>query len=92
MKVLVRAFAKFRDIVGEKTSLDLKEGSTIRDLLDAISASYPELGADLLSSNGAVGDGVTVLRNRKGLDVPDPKKTILEEGDEVALLPPFSGG
>lgn len=92
MKVLVRAFAKFRDIVGEKTSLDLKEGSTIGDLLEAICASHPGLKADLFNSDGTVGDGVTILRNRKGLEVPDPQKMVLEEGDEVALLPPFSGG
>lgn len=92
MRVTVRAFAKFKEIAGEKTSLDLKEGSTIRDLLEAISASHPELNADLFNSDGTVGDGVTILRNRKGLEVPDPQKTALDEGDEVALLPPFSGG
>ncbi|KQC15811.1 MAG: hypothetical protein APR56_12055, partial [Methanosaeta sp. SDB] len=88
MRVLVRAFAKFREIAGEKTSLDLKEGSTIGDLLEAISASYPELAEDLFNSDETVGDGVTILRNRKGLDLSDLSKTVLEEGDEVALLPP----
>ena len=92
MKVLVRAFAKFRDIAGAETSLDLKEGSTIRDLLEAISASHPELEDYLFNSDGTIGDGVTILRNRKGPEVPDPRNTVLEEGDEVALLPPFSGG
>ncbi|HII06547.1 MAG TPA: MoaD family protein [Methanotrichaceae archaeon] len=92
MKVLVRAFAKFRDIVGEKTCFDLKEGSTIGDLLETICTSHLGLKADLFNSNGTIGDGVTILINRKGLEVPDPQKTVLEEGDEVALLPPFSGG
>jgi molybdopterin synthase sulfur carrier subunit len=92
MKVVVRAFAKFREIAGEKTCLDMKEGSTIGDLLEAISASHPQLNADLFNSDGTIGDGVTILRNRKGLEVLDPQKTALEEGDEVALLPPFSGG
>ncbi len=92
MRVKVRVFAKFREIAGEETCLDMKEGSTIGGLLDAISASHPELKAYLFNSDGTVGDGVTILRNRKGLEVPDPQKTALEEGDEVALLPPFSGG
>jgi molybdopterin synthase sulfur carrier subunit len=92
MRVLVRAFARFREIAGEKTCFDLKEGSTISDLLIAISRSHPELASDLFRSDGTVGDGVTILRNRKGLDLSDLSKTALEEGDEVALLPPFSGG
>lgn len=94
MRVVVRAFARFREIAGEETCFDLKEGSTLRDLLKDISASHPELVDDLLSSGraGAVGDGVTILRNRKGVDLSDLSKTALEEGDEVALLPPFSGG
>jgi molybdopterin synthase sulfur carrier subunit len=92
MKVLVRAFAKFREIAGGETRLDLKEGSTLRDLLKTLSSAHPELADDLFRSDGTVGDGVTILRNRRGLDHPEPRNTILEDGDEVALLPPFSGG
>jgi molybdopterin synthase sulfur carrier subunit len=92
MRVVVRAFARFREIAGENTCLDLKEGSTLLDLLKDISASHPELEVNHLGSDGTVGDGITVLRNRKGVDLSDLSKTVLEEGDEVALLPPFSGG
>ena len=92
MRVLVRSFARFREIVGEKTCFDLKEGSTISDLLKAITLSHPELASHLFRSDGTVGDGVTILRNRKGIDLSNLTKTVLEEGDEVALLPPFSGG
>ncbi len=91
MRVLVRAFARFREIAGKETSIDLKEGSTLCDLLKAISASHPELEGALFRSDGTVGEGITILRNRKGLN-SDISKTVLEEGDEVALLPPFSGG
>lgn len=89
MRVVVRAFARFREIAGEKACFDLKEGSTLHDLLKDISASHPELEVDLL---GTAGRGVTILRNRKGVDHSSLENTALEEGDEVALLPPFSGG
>ncbi len=92
MRVLVRAFARFREIAGEEARFDLKEGSTLRDLLKILSSTHPKLADDLFGSDGAVGDGITILRNRKGVDLSDLSKTILEEGDEVALLPPFSGG
>ena len=92
MRVRVRAFAKFREIAGEEACLDLNEGSTLRDLLKVITSSHPELEGDLFRSVGTVGEGITILRNRKGVDLSYLSKTILEEGDEVALLPPFSGG
>ncbi len=92
MRVLVRAFAKFREIAGEEACFDLKEGSTLRDLLKAITTSNPELADDLFGSDGIVGEGITILRNRKGVELSYLSKTVLEEGDEVALLPPFSGG
>jgi molybdopterin synthase sulfur carrier subunit len=92
MMVRIRAFARFREIAGEEACFDLKEGSTLRDLLKVLSSTHPKLADDLFSSDGTVGDGVTILRNRKGLNLSTPQKTILEDGDEVALLPPFSGG
>ncbi len=87
MRVRVRAFARFREVAGEEAFFDLEEGSTLFDLLKSISASHPEL-----EGFGTVSGGITVLRNRKGVDPSDLSKTALEEGDEVALLPPFSGG
>ncbi len=92
MRVLVRAFARFREVAGEKTCFDIEEGSTISDLLKAISFSHPELASHLFRSDVTVGDGVTILRNRKGVDLSNLERAVLEEGDEVALLPPFSGG
>lgn len=92
MRVQVRALAKFREIAGEEVAIDLKDGSNLRDLLEAVVSDHPELYGDLLSPGGVIGDKVTILLNRKGVDLSDPEKTILEEGDEVALLPPFSGG
>ncbi len=92
MRVLVRAFAKFREMAGEESAIDLEEGSTLCDLLEAVARANPEIGDDLFTPEGGIGDGVTILLNRKGIDLSNPGKTVLEEGDEVALLPPFSGG
>ena len=92
MRVLVRAFAKFREMAGEESAIDLEEGSTLCDLLEEVASSHPEIKDGIFTPDGNIGDGVTILLNRKGIDLSDPGKTVLEEGDEVALLPPFSGG
>ena len=92
MRVLVRAFAKFREMAGEEAAIDLEEGSTLRDLLEAVARAHPDIKDDLFTPEGNIGGRVTILLNRKGVDLSDPEKTVLEVGDEVALLPPFSGG
>ena len=81
MRVQVKLFATYCEIVGERQlSWTAKDGTQLRELLDAILAKYPRLAghADtmLLAVNHAFAD-------------PD---VVLSEGDEVALMPPVSGG
>jgi molybdopterin synthase sulfur carrier subunit len=92
MRVVVRSFARFREVVGEEAAFDLPEGSTLADLLEEVASAHPGFERVLSELEGAGGIGVTVLLNRRGADPSDLRRTVLEEGDEVAILPPFSGG
>ncbi len=81
MKVKVKLYAAFRDIVGSKEEdLDLKQGSTVSDLLDDYIRRFPQLSRYrdhiILSVNKEYGAPSRALR----------------EGDEVSFLPPVSGG
>jgi molybdopterin synthase catalytic subunit len=79
--VQVRLFASLRQAVGEATlSRTLAAGSTVADLLKALAAEYPQLPA----TAGAIYAAV----NR----VYANDATILQQGDEVGLFPPVSGG
>ncbi len=81
MKVNVKLFSAFRDIVGSKEeSLDLPEGTTVSGLLDEYVKRFPAIDRYrehiILSVNREYGAPTRVLR----------------EGDEVSFLPPVSGG
>jgi molybdopterin converting factor subunit 1 len=81
MKVKVKLYAAFRDIVGSKEEdLDLRDGSTVQDLLEDYIERFPQLSRYrehiILSVNKEYGAPARVLR----------------EGDEVSFLPPVSGG
>jgi molybdopterin synthase catalytic subunit len=81
MKVTVRLFAVLRERA--KTSelaLELPEGSNTADLLEQLSAKYPSLTTWLSKCAVAV--------NRQYVDRDAPVK----DGDEVAVIPPVSGG
>ncbi|TLZ84531.1 MAG: molybdopterin converting factor subunit 1 [Methanobacteriota archaeon] len=81
MQVQVRLFATYREIVGAgQLAWTLRDGTTVGQLVEAVLAKYPRL----------VGHG-----NRMLLAVNHEvvrSESVLREGDEVALLPPVSGG
>jgi molybdopterin converting factor subunit 1 len=79
--VKLRLFARFRDVFGtELLDLPLPEGATVKDLRDIVAKLKPELAALLARSRIGV-------NNELASDVAPVKST-----DEVALLPPVSGG
>jgi MoaE-MoaD fusion protein len=82
MTVTVRLFAVFRERAGvDSLDLELSDGATVADAL-AVLAKRP--GLDELLERMPVRMAV----NR---DYADPE-TPLEAGDEIALVPPVSGG
>lgn len=81
MQVRVLFFGILKDVVGLATdSIDLRENSTLRDVVEHYQQRFPKLRE--LSSSIAM----AVNSEYAGLD------TQLRAGDEVGLLPPVSGG
>jgi diacylglycerol kinase family enzyme/molybdopterin converting factor small subunit len=75
----VRLFAALREIAGD-SRLEV-EGTTVREVVDALAEKFGERFAELVSAGSVIVDG-----ERASLD------TTLEGDVEVALLPPVSGG
>ena len=81
MKVIVRLFARLREIAGVgELEIDLTEGATVGDLLKALHDEYPRL-ADMTPR--------TIISVNQDFATLD---SLLGDGDEVALFPPVSGG
>lgn len=81
MRVRVRLFAIQRELAGTReVSLDLPADASVTDAWDALVTRYPALepGRDYVrfARNGAYADGAMTL----------------QDGDEVAMIPPVSGG
>ena len=81
MRVAVKLFGAVRESVGEKElQVEIEAGSTLGALRDRLASQYAifdELGERLA---GSVAYEIV------------PFETILSEGDEIAFLPPVSGG
>jgi molybdopterin converting factor subunit 1 len=81
MKVTVKLFASFREAAGQPESVvEVQPGTTVGQLWDTLVEAQPRLQP--LSRNAAF----AVNRHYARADAP------LSEGDEVAFLPPVSGG
>lgn len=81
MRVTVRLFARLRDVTGaSELARELPDGSTARTLWDGLAAEF----AELVDYRGTV--SVAVNEEYAKMDAR------LADGDEVAFLPPVSGG
>jgi MoaE-MoaD fusion protein len=81
MRVRVLFFGMLKDLAGSSSdSLELPEGAAVRDVLEHYKKSIPGFGKSLSS--------LAVAVNQQYAEV----ETKLKPDDEVALLPPVSGG
>jgi molybdopterin synthase catalytic subunit len=81
MQIKVLFFGLLKDICGQtEDRLELPEASPLRSVFDYYAARYPALGP--------MASSIVLARNHEFGKPGDQ----LSEGDEVALLPPVSGG
>lgn len=79
--VTVLFFAAYREVTGlRETTAEVHAGSTLGDLLDGLMEAYPGLRRHK--------DSMLMAVNEEFAEIATP----LAAGDEVALLPPVSGG
>jgi molybdopterin synthase sulfur carrier subunit len=93
MKVKVKFFALLREAAGTKElEEELEENATVRSLLERLGSKLPKRFRELVFEGQDVSKNVIILVNRRGIRELEGLETKLKDGDEVALLPPVSGG
>ena len=81
MRVTVKLFARLRDIAGApELTRDVASGATIGSVWRALAQEFPELAPYERSISSAVNADYAKMDQ------------VLRDGDEVAFLPPVSGG
>ncbi|MGB9029254.1 MAG: molybdenum cofactor biosynthesis protein MoaE [Acidobacteriaceae bacterium] len=81
MRIALLAFGVLRDRLGTVGgSFELHSGSTVADLIDLLSVAFP--------ANTVPWSAIAVAVNQEYVSATH----LLADGDEVALLPPVSGG
>jgi molybdopterin converting factor subunit 1 len=81
MRVTVRLFARLRELAGrESWQMDVKDDATAADAWAVVTQTTPDLAP--------FGRAISVAVNTSFARMSHP----LREGDDVAFLPPVSGG
>ena len=91
MAVTVRIPTTMRPISGGASTVEV-EGTTLKEVLDALNAQYNGFGERLFDANGDLHKFVNIfvsdddVRYLQGLDTP------VKAGDTVSIIPAVAGG
>ena len=91
MKIRLKAFARFREVMGSEQDLEVPEGTSLKGVL-VLAAEGSDKAREALFSGDDLKEYVVLMRNRKRVVRADADREILSDGDEVAVFPPVAGG
>ncbi|AET64625.1 ubiquitin-like small modifier protein 1 [Methanothrix harundinacea] len=92
MLIRIKAFARYRALLGSESEVKLAEGAAVSDLLESLASRSGELRGQLFDDSGRVREDLNVMVNGRHFLSLAGEETPLAEGDEVALFPAVVGG
>ena len=92
MKVRVRFFARFRELLGTDIIVEPVSGTGLAALIREVARKNGEGYDAIFDEHGAFREFVILMRNGKRIEAADAEETGVTDGDEIAVFPPVSGG
>ena len=92
MKIRVRFFARFRELLGTDISIELRPGTTLAVLVADIARRNREGYDAIFNEHGTFYEYVILMRNGKRVETADAATILVTDGDEIAVFPPVAGG
>ena len=92
MKVRVRFFARFRELLGAEVMASPAPGTSFLALIRDIARGNGEGYDAIFDGDGSFREHVILMRNGKRVEAADAVEIHVADGDEIAVFPPVSGG
>ena len=94
MKITVRLFTALRELAGTKREeLEFNTAVNVEDVLDVLVNRYGKEFRDYLyDEEKRVRSHLQLLINGKSAGLLEAEKTMLNDGDQLAIIPPVGGG
>lgn len=92
MKITIICYARFRDIFGEETLVNLPDSASILDAVRYLASTAGSDGELLLNSQGLIQEYVMIVYLGARILPEEAESTMLTDGETITLFPPVSGG
>ena len=92
MKVKVRFFARFRELLGTDIIAEPPAGTMLAALVRDVARTNKDGFDAIFDEHGTFREFVILMRNGKRVETPDAGKIVVADGDEIAVFPPVAGG
>ena len=92
MKVKVRFFAGFRELLGAEVIAEAAAGTSLADLVRQVARKNPSGYSAIFDGNDNFREFVIVMRNTKRVDTAGAGVILVTDGDDIAVFPPVAGG
>ncbi len=91
MSVNVRVPTLLRTYTGGESEVDT-EGSSLREVLDSLDASYPGIKGRIVDEQGALRRFVNVYVGNDDVRFLDGLDTSIDDGTQISVIPAVAGG
>ena len=92
MKVRVRFFARFRELLGTDIIADVADQTTLPELIKQVAQKNTEGYDAIFDEHGYFREYVILMRNARRVDTVDAARIIVADDDDIAVFPPVAGG
>jgi MoaD family protein len=93
MNLKWKLFANFAEVAGmREIEIETYKGLTVENAMESLFERIPKLREEIFDENDRVYKHVKILHNGGEIKQIRYNETIVFEGDELAVIPPMSGG
>src|SRR5512139_1949475 len=86
MTIKIRFFARFRELLGTDIIAEAAPGTNVTSLITTIAKKNPEGYDAIFDEKGNFHEFVILMKNGKRIDSADATKTVVADGDEIAVF------
>ena len=80
-----------RRLTGEQEVVEMN-AATVREAVDALHARFNGIRDRIVDSSGNIRGSVLVFVNDEDIRFLQNEQTLLQDGDEISIVPAFAGG